>query len=37
MPPEDLEELYSVIDQHEKNTIGKYTMMFTALRGKEVL
>jgi len=35
-PPKDLEELYSVIDQHKKSTLGKYAMMAKAFMGQEV-
>ena len=36
VPPKDLEELYCVIDQHKKSTLGKFSMMLRALRGHEV-
>ncbi len=36
VPPKDLEELYRVIDQHKKSTLGKFSMVFRALRGREV-
>ena len=35
-PPKDLEDLYSVIDEHKKSTLGKYAMMAKAFMGQEV-
>jgi Na+-translocating ferredoxin:NAD+ oxidoreductase subunit B len=36
VPPKDMEELYSVINQHKKSTTGKYAMVFKAMLGREV-
>ena len=36
IPPKDVEELYSVINENKKSTMGKYTMMFKAILGREV-
>ena len=36
VPPKDIEELYHVIDEHKKSTVGKYAMMIKALFGREV-
>jgi Fe-S-cluster-containing hydrogenase component 2 len=36
VPPKDIEELYQVIDEHKKSTVGKYAMMIKALFGREV-
>ncbi len=36
VPPKDIEELYSVIYQNKKSTVGKYTMMLKAMLGREV-
>ena len=36
VPPKDIEELFSVINQNKKSTMGKYAMMFKAILGREV-
>jgi NAD-dependent dihydropyrimidine dehydrogenase PreA subunit len=36
VPPKDMEELYSIINQNKRSTMGKYTMMLKALLGREV-
>jgi len=36
IPPKDVEELYSVINENKKSTMGKYAMMFKAILGQKV-
>jgi hypothetical protein len=36
VPPKDIEDLYTIIDQHKKSTLGKNVMMFKAIFGREV-